>query len=101
MGRGRKKKDSELDNSKKATTEKKVVAKTIENMSDAKEHAIKYLPGDDKRYSTAVINGEEVQVDNYDIMYVTSDKNVFYKANEGDARSHANKKKLQLFEVKL
>lgn len=68
---------------------------------EADKLAASYIPNDEeKRYRTIIKDGEEMKEDKYDVIYVTSDKNVFFKMNEGEARSHANKLKLQVFEVK-
>lgn len=74
----------------------------IFGMEEAKKLASSYIPEDEsKRYMVVQKDGKDVNVDQFDVMYVTSDKNVFYKANEGEARSHARKNKLELFKIEL
>lgn len=69
------------------------------NQKDAEKLASKYLPKD--RYEKIMKDGKEVMVDKFDVMYVTSDNNVFYKENEGSARAHARDQKLKLFKVEF
>lgn len=70
-------------------------------IEEATKLASSYIPKEDKdRYSVVEKSGIEVTTDNYDVMFVTSDKNVFFKSKEGQARNHANKFKLELFTVK-
>ena len=70
-------------------------------IKEATKLASSYIPkGKDGRYSIEEKDGEEVTTDNFDVMYVTSDQNVFFKSKEGQARNHANKYKLELFTVK-
>lgn len=70
-------------------------------IEEATKLASSYIPKDDKdRYTVVEKNGDQITSDNYDVMFVTSDKNVFFKSKEGQARNHANKFKLELFTVK-
>lgn len=70
-------------------------------IKEATKLASSYVPKDKEgRYSIEEKDGQEVATDNYDVMFVTSDKNVFFKSKEGQARNHANKFKLELFTVK-
>lgn len=70
-------------------------------IKEAEKLASSYIPkGKEGRYSIEEKDGVEVTTDNFDVMYVTSDKNVFFKNKEGQARNHANKFKLELFTVK-
>lgn len=70
-------------------------------IKEATKLASSYVPKSNKdRYSTVERGGIEEVTDNYDVMFVTSDKNVFFKSKEGQARNHANKFKLELFTVK-
>lgn len=64
--------------------------------------AASYVPKDDaKRYHTVMRYGNEIVTDRFDIMYVTSDGNVFTKHKEGMARTHARKQKIEVFTVKI
>lgn len=71
-------------------------------LEDAKKLAEKFLPKDEsKRFEKGMHGNKEVNIDKFDVMYVTSDGTVFYKQNEGSARAHSRERKLELFEVKF
>jgi hypothetical protein len=70
---------------------------------EAAKLAASYVPKDEeKRYEIVFKDGDkDIQIDKFDVMYVTSDKNVFFKWNEGQARVHARDQKLELFTIEL
>lgn len=94
-----KKKTSEKP-AKQVTEVKEVInPKSEMTQSDAEKLAKSYVKGD--QFETIIKDGEEVQMSKYDVIYVTSDKNVFFKWNEGSARNHARNKGLKLFKVEM
>lgn len=81
-----KSKSTKKDNPTTGTTELK---KTGEfGQSEAAELAASYLPNDGK-FDAA-----------HKVIWVTSDKSVFYAHNHGAARTHADRNNLKLFKVK-
>lgn len=69
---------------------------------EAEKLAASYVPkSEEKRYETVFKDGKDVQIDKFDVMYVTEDKNVFFKQNEGEARSHARDRKIKLYRIEL
>lgn len=64
---------------------------------EANKLALSLVPKDDKIRYGKTPGG--TTLDRYDILYVTSDKNVFFKDKRGQAQNHASKFKLQLFTV--
>jgi hypothetical protein len=93
------KQDKVVNKEVKAT--KKIQPKEF-GQQEAEKLAASYVPKEEeKRYENAFIDGKDIQVDKFDVMYVTSDKNVFFKKNEGSARTHARNNKLELFTIKL
>ena len=64
---------------------------------EANKLALSLVPKDEKvRYGKGP---DGKTLDRFNILFVTSDKNVFFKDKEGQARNHASKFKLQLFTV--
>lgn len=93
---------------KKEEAEKEVAPKVESKkpkefgQKEAEKLAASYVPKDEeKRYETVFKDGKDVQMDKFDVIYVTSDKNVFFKWNEGQARIHARDQKLELFRIEL
>jgi hypothetical protein len=73
---------------------------SIESEKAAKDWAKQHIPKD-KTHEEQEIDGEKVKVPLYDVAFVTADRNVFWKSNEGAARNHAAKQGIKVFEVKL
>lgn len=76
------------------------VIKSVDTPEQAKKFAQAYILKDEDRYETIIKDNKEVKADKCDIMFVTSDKNVFFKQHEGSARAHARRNGLKVFEVK-
>lgn len=84
----------------KKVVEEKVESKGEFGQKEADKLAASFIPKDEKdRYNVVMQNGKEVNIDKFDVMYVTEDKNVFFKNKEGEARSHARKRNLKIFTV--
>jgi len=95
MGRSSKisEKEEELIIEAEIKAEMEAENKVVQNLKsfgieEATKLASSFIPKDDKETS------------NYNVMYVASDKSVFFKSNEGLARRHAIRNKLELFTVK-
>ena len=86
------------------STKKKDTEKTIEVKSktfgqdEANKLALSLVPKDEKVRYGETPSGK--LIDRFDVLFVTSDKNVFFKSKEGQARNHASRNKLELFTVK-
>ena len=94
-------KDKEEKNQEKQEQKAPATPDKITNEKQAKELAKKYIPNKkEDRYEIIIKDGEEVKSDRCDVMYVTEDRNVFFKQNEGEARNHAKKLGIKLFTVK-
>jgi hypothetical protein len=73
----------------------------IENEEQAAKHAKTYYDAVKNKTEKVVIKGKDVEIPLHDVMYVTDDYNVFYKKNEGEARSHARKIDSKVYEVRF
>lgn len=91
-----------MEESKEAKKPKKEVVPKGMTQAKAEKLAKTFLPKKEaERFEKIVVDGKQVNSDKFDVMYVTSDSNVFYKKSRHSAIAHARKNKLELFECKM